>query len=154
MGRSIEFIARGLCLRGDDLLVCVNTKSDYGYLPGGHVEFGESAEAAVVREFLEESGEPVVCGLPLLGMELTFRQGLRDRHEVTLVFPVKHSNLPNEVRSLEAGIRFEWWELSTLAARDLRPAQLRDWILRSVAGRKSASAKMEWISLVVPLHNP
>ncbi len=154
MGGSIEFIARGLCLRGDDLLVCVKDKSNYGYLPGGHVEFGESAEAALVREFLEESGEFVTCGLPLLGMELTFKQGHRDRHEITIVFPVKLSNPLKKVQSLETEIRFEWWELSTLSARDLRPTQVRDWIIRSVAGTKHTPAKMEWLSLVDPLHNP
>lgn len=154
MGKSIEFIARGLCVRDDKLLVCVNVEGDYGYLPGGHIEFGESAEAAVVREFVEESGEPVVCGLPLLGTELTFRQGHRDRHEITLVFPVKQKNSTNEIRSLEAEIRFEWWELSTLASRDLRPAQMKDWIVRSVANKESASARMDWLSLVDPPHNP
>src|SRR5262249_44925533 len=39
----IEVIARGVIRRGRFVLACRNVKKGYVYLPGGHVEFGETA---------------------------------------------------------------------------------------------------------------
>ena len=59
---KIELIARGLARRDNDVLLCLNLKGGYAYLPGGHVEFGESAREALEREFVEESGIQVTSG--------------------------------------------------------------------------------------------
>src|SRR5437870_10907815 len=64
---KIEVIARGVLIRGGKVLLCQNTKHRYCYLPGGHVEFSESATAALAREFLEETGARIgVGGLALV----------------------------------------------------------------------------------------
>lgn len=86
----IEFIARGLVLRGQHLLVCANRKHGYLYLPGGHVEPGESSAAALVREFKEETGLTVEAGRMMLVSENAFTQRDRLRHEINLVFHVEH----------------------------------------------------------------
>lgn len=147
MGKRIEFITRGLCVEDEHVLICVNTAHNYGYLPGGHVDFEESAESALKREFVEECGIDVAVGEPLLGLELSFVQGEKERHEVSLVFPVKRLK-DDPVRSLEPKIRFEWWPLAKLSERDFRPALLRDWIVHSC---RSAERGMVWLSGV---HNP
>jgi hypothetical protein len=64
------------------------------------------------------------------------------------VFPVKQKNPNRDVRSHEAAIRFEWWGLSTLATRDLRPAQLRDWIVHSLPVKEAVCTRMVWLSFV------
>lgn len=49
----------GLCWTGDALLLVNHrglTASDFWAPPGGGLEFGESAEASLQREFLEETG--------------------------------------------------------------------------------------------------
>ena len=43
---ATEIIARIAIFRGQWLLACRNPAAGYYYLPGGHVEFGESAAAA------------------------------------------------------------------------------------------------------------
>lgn len=42
--------------KGDKFLMVGNQKDDYLYSVGGRIKFGESAEEAVVREVLEETG--------------------------------------------------------------------------------------------------
>ncbi len=56
---EIEVIARGLCIRDGKVLLCRHIKQAYNYLPGGHVEFGESATDALAREMMEEAGVAV-----------------------------------------------------------------------------------------------
>lgn len=83
---GIELIARGLFLHHHSLLVCRNLKHSYCYLPGGHIEFGESAADALRRECQEEFGQDVTVGPLVLACELRFNQRGRARHEVTLLF--------------------------------------------------------------------
>lgn len=154
MGRRIELIARGMCVEGGKLLVCVNERHGYGYLPGGHVEFGESATAALAREFVEECGVEVACALPVLGLELAFEQGGKRRHEVSIVFPVKRQGAREQVTSLEPGIRFEWWPIMSLHVRDLRPSAMRTWLATKLAPSSHPPTTMEWVSAMGSSHNP
>ena len=61
-GPRIETIARGICIEDGRLLVCRAKGSSTCYLPGGHVEFGESAREALRREMMEEAGLDVEAG--------------------------------------------------------------------------------------------
>ena len=59
--------AYGLIVRGDEILLCrlsavVPTHQGKWTLPGGGIEFGESPEAAMVREVEEETGLVVEPG--------------------------------------------------------------------------------------------
>ena len=82
----IEFIARGLFVHGGHVLVCWNRKGDYGYLPGGHIEPGESGAEALTREMREETGLDCRVGPLLLTHENRFATRKRVHHELNLVF--------------------------------------------------------------------
>jgi ADP-ribose pyrophosphatase YjhB (NUDIX family) len=82
----IEFIARGLFVHRTHCLVCWNPKGGYGYLPGGHIESEEPAEAALAREMIEETGLACRVGPLLLTHENRFRTRKRAHHELNLVF--------------------------------------------------------------------
>lgn len=56
-----------ICFRGPDVLLITRgkpPKQGEWSLPGGHIEFGEPAEAAALRELKEETGvKAELCGL-------------------------------------------------------------------------------------------
>lgn len=159
--RPIEFIARGLTLwgagkeekEGDRVLVCRNLKHGYAYLPGGHVDPGEAAAEACVREYLEETGMKVRAGRCLLVCEARFTQKGVRRHELSVVFHVEHPDAeaggsPPVVASREPGIGFEWITREHLADADLRPAGMRSWLLgRGWGGSIGDTFGPDWISV-------
>lgn len=133
---TIEWIGRGVLCAGEHVLFCRQTKHGYLYLPGGHVEFGESAARAVEREFEEETGLIVAAGDCCAVAEVHFRQGSRLRHEVNVVFHVERvgtalgRDRPWTVESREKGIDFVWLRWDEIAGADVRPECLRRWMAR------------------------
>lgn len=157
--RPIEVIARGVLLLQHHVLLCRSLRDGHAYLPGGHVERGESAATALAREFLEETGLHVRVGPLLLIHEHGFTQRDKPRHELLLMFHVEHSTFgqPSQARlpaavqlpahlppvpSLEPEIEFLWAPVATLHlpdAPDLRPAEHAAW-LASLSGVQPPAA--------------
>jgi 8-oxo-dGTP diphosphatase len=129
-GLEIEVISRALAISDGRVLLCKNLKHGYFYLPGGHVEFGETAAAALAREMQEEAGIDINVGDLAFVHEHIFRQGRRVRHELNLVFHVELST--DEVESQEDQIAFEWADLRTIGERDIRPDAVRQWLTRPI----------------------
>lgn len=156
--RHIELIARGLCVVRGSVLICRNLEGGYGYLPGGHVEFGETASDALVREMAEETGASVRIGACLLVAESTFRQRGSVRHELNLVFhmelalsPPTHAGTALAVApaSREASIGFDWVLPSQFGEADIRPAWLRPWLAQrstTMAMQPTNNTRCEWLS--------
>ncbi len=131
----IETIARGVAVSDHSVLLCHDLRGGYAYLPGGHVEFGESAEDALAREFLEECGEPVAVGSLITTFENRFIQRGKPRHELNLMFHVEHASAwPRRVESLESDIAFAWIAISALREANLRPNSIMGWLERFCAG--------------------
>ena len=130
---QIEVIARGILLRSSQVLLCSSVKGGYLYLPGGHVEPGESCVEALEREIMEETGLRVVVGPCLLVAEVRFDDGRQKHHELNIVFHVEHcaGPLPAEVESRESGIGFAWRDLSSLVDLDVRPGAIQAWMTSS-----------------------
>ncbi|MEM8835821.1 MAG: NUDIX domain-containing protein [Planctomycetota bacterium] len=147
---EIEFIARGVATFDAHILLCENAKYGYFYLPGGHVEPGESAAEALKREFEEELGVSPDVGPPLLVLEHRFGQRGRPRHEVNVVFHVEHIELaeqpapPAAPQSREPELRFHWVDTARLLELDVRPEPIKAWML---ARPDSAGAdRPDWLS--------
>lgn len=128
-----EFIARGLLAHQGRVLLCKNLKHGYFYLPGGHIDFAESARDALAREMVEECGQSVEVGPLLLTSEISFQGPKREHHEINLVFHMEQlgglATPPDQVASIEKHIGFEWVELAQLHETDLRPDQLKAWLM-------------------------
>jgi len=134
MGRSksIELIARGVCVEGGGMLLCHSKGASNTFLPGGHVEWEESARAALEREIEEELGLDAEAGRFLGVVEHKFLQGKNEKahHEINLVFSLEIPGIdPREApESCESPLEFFWTRLSELPDSQLEPWPLRDLI--------------------------
>lgn len=133
--KHIEVIARALIRQADQVLLCQNKKKAYYYLPGGHVEPGETAANALARELKEETGQSLPIGPPLFACEVLFHDGLCAKHEYNILFHVEHST--PAIRSLEPGIAFVWADQAAVADLDIRPAVIRAWLAAGGLSRTS-----------------
>jgi len=118
---GIETIARGVCVRGGKLLLCRAKGGATTYLPGGHIEFGETGRQALVREVKEELGLDAETGAFLGVVENSFMQKGRPHSEINLVYELLLPDAAAEAQ--EDWIEFEWRDLSDLS--DLLPADFR-----------------------------
>lgn len=121
-----EVISRGILLEQGRVLLCRSVKDGYAYLPGGHIEFGEPAIAALRREYLEECGIELGQGHLVAITEELFEGPKRVHHEVNLVFHVERKGLfgLEPPRTREPKILFEWIPLAECGSTDIRPATI------------------------------
>lgn len=121
----IETIARGVAIADGRILLCKAKGGSSTYLPGGHIELGESSREALVREMKEETGLDVETGRFLGAVENSFVQKGKRHSEINLVYEMKLPPEAKEVRALEDWIEFEWRELSALESANLLPEAFR-----------------------------
>ena len=104
------------------ILLCRAKGGATTYLPGGHVEFGETGRQALVREVKEEMGVDAETGAFLGVVENAFEQHGKPHAEVNLVYELKVPSA-TPARACEDWIEFEWRELAHLD--DLLPTAFR-----------------------------
>ena len=123
---GIETIARGVCVRDGKLLLCRAKGGSSTYLPGGHIEFGETGRQALVREVKEELGVASSTGAFLGVVENAFLQHGKPHAEINLVYELELENgeLP-PLNSQEDWIEFEWCDLNRLDEANLLPPAFR-----------------------------
>lgn len=116
---GIETIARGVLIRDGKLLLCKAKGGATSYLPGGHIEFGETGREALVREMREEAGVEC-CTKDFLGVvENSFLQHGKKHCEINLVYSMQIDD--EEITSKEDWIEFFFQPLAKLSEAHLLP---------------------------------
>jgi len=104
---KIHLIARGVLISDGNIILCRVKGKDWYFLPGGHVENGESSKEALLRELREEIGEKDYKITSFIGVcenifpldEEMFQQ------EVNIIFKVEVSK-KNLIFSMEKDLEF------------------------------------------------
>jgi 8-oxo-dGTP diphosphatase len=137
MGPAIELIARGVLIGPRGILLCQSVGQDNTFLPGGHVEHGESATAALARELQEELGMRVKVEDFLGALEAVYTHEGRVHHEVNLVFGISSPTLVRRAKltASESHINFSWQPINALTDANLLPKPLRALIPQWTRGK-------------------
>ncbi len=137
--KSMEILVRGVLVHNGRLLVCRTGDAPIVYLPGGHVEFGETVKEALGREILEELGCRATVGSFLGGIQHSFIQQRQLHWEINLVFTMTAEGLPSDEGmpiASEDHLSFEWVELERLEKAGLEPRALCRQLPLWLAGLK------------------
>lgn len=127
----IENIVRAVILNSEksEILLARQIGKDYTFLPGGHIENGETAHNALDREIVEEIGTEGKVGPLLWTVENIFTDADGNNcHEVVLYFLYAYyERFYNfKVDSLEDHLEFLWVNLDDLEFFNLKPAILTE----------------------------
>ena len=126
--KHIETIARGVCILNGKVLLCLPKDRSYSYLPGGHIEFGETGREALVREMKEETGLDATAGDLLGVVESSFVQKGEKHCEINLIYEMKireeGRGKREEVQALEDWICFDWVPCDRIDTVNLLPPEM------------------------------
>lgn len=132
----IHVLARAVLIKEDHILLCKtqDLECNFFFLPGGHVEHGESAENGVLRELKEEGGIEGTIKRFIGCFEYSFEPGQNSKchnHEYNLYFEVDVESLPfqAEIPQMEKHVKLMWLPLSRLTEIDFRPQPLKTILL-------------------------
>jgi 8-oxo-dGTP diphosphatase len=132
MNKNIHVLSRAVIIDQGHILLCktLDLPLNFYFLPGGHVEHGESVETTLLRELMEETGAEG-CIKRFLGcLEFSFEPGhssICHNHEYNFIFEVESETLKMgiPIPQHEAHIELVWMPLSKIAEIDFRAEPLR-----------------------------
>ena len=131
MEKHIETIARGVCIIDGKVLLCLPKDRSYSYLPGGHIEFGETGREALIREMKEETGLDATAGDLLGVVESSFVQKGEKHCEINLIYEMRlrdqGSGIGDQVRSCEDWICFDWVDCDKIDSANLLPPEMKPY---------------------------
>ena len=132
---NIHVLSRGVIIDQDHILLCktLDLLISFYFLPGGHVEHGESASTSLLRELMEETGAKCKIKRFLGCLEYSFEPGhssLCHNHEYNFIFEAESESLKigNQIPQLEAHIELLWMPLRRLSEIDFRAEPLRELV--------------------------
>lgn len=122
-GGFVETIARGVAVLDGKVLICRAKGGETSYLPGGHIEFGETGAEALRREVKEELGVDATVGKFLGIVENSFLQHGKRHCEINLVYEMELDGAASVAQ--EEWIEFEWWPVAEIDAAKLLPEAMK-----------------------------
>lgn len=125
---TFHYLVRAIVERDGSFLLTREKGSAFSFLPGGHVEPGEAAVAALKRELREELGIEGRVGAFVGAIEHAWTDDRGRAHqEVNLLFRVAAESLAGrEAASREPHLEVFWCEPGAFGRVDLRPEPARE----------------------------
>lgn len=127
-----ERIVRAIIENEGYILLCKHLKKSHFFLPGGHIEEGESPEQALARELFEEIGRSVEIKTFITEVTNSFWEGGEEREEVFYVYKVLLDSY-DKIKSKEDHIAYEWIPIEGLEEIDFKPqkalSEIRKYVL-------------------------
>lgn len=135
MQEKIHLLVRALILKGNQILLTKGVGSKFTFLPGGHIEVGESAKKSLERELKEEMGIEVRVGKYLGALEHSFSLDDGFQHEINHIFLVELVNNEQKIKSKEEHLNFLWVNVDEINENNLEPAPLRKIIPKIIKNK-------------------
>lgn len=129
--KLFRYRAAAIIIENDCVLFAGNEKNDYLYSVGGGVHIGETAEDAVKREVLEETGINYEIDSLAFIHENFFEENNADWHEVSFYFLMKSRGTQEfKSDSYTQGVRetMHWIPIADLDKYKAYPTFLKDKI--------------------------
>jgi mutator protein MutT len=128
-------LARGVCTNENgEVLVAFNKEGGHYFLPGGHIEIGEPARKALMREMIEETGAEVQVGALVGVIEHAFEHKGELKHEYNFVFIMALTDPSQAVKSREDHLSYRWYTIDALENINFRPQKMLKLVERVVDG--------------------
>lgn len=124
--QNIENIVRLIIKKEDKILLCKSKEQGHYFLPGGHVEFGDSLEKTIYKEMEEELAlkEDDLFDISFRNyLENTYGEGEKMHHEINFIFETKLKE-GIEIKSQEDHIDFEWISIHDVNKINLLPKNI------------------------------
>lgn len=134
-GLQFDFRVAAIAIHRGHVLLLRVEQHDFWFLPGGHVEIGELADAALLREMREETSLDVRIDRLVWVVESFYTLEGRRHHElafyylVTIPAGAAQLDISKEFYGEEENgtqLTFRWHRLDTLANLNLQPSFLRN----------------------------
>lgn len=133
---EVEICARAVIRNRGKILVCWHKLKKYYFFPGGHVDFGEAAESALMRELKEEL-DIRVKKVSFIGIVENIYKDKDDKekhHEINLVFEVFAEKTKD--KSKEDHIDFVFLDSKEFQKEKILPLSLRKSIIKWLKDKK------------------
>jgi 8-oxo-dGTP pyrophosphatase MutT (NUDIX family) len=133
-GLQFDFRVAAIAIYRDHVLLLRVEQYDFWFLPGGHVEMGEHADAALLREMREETGLDVRIDRLVWVVEDLYTLESRRHHELGFYYLVTpppgaaQLDLSKEFYGMEetgTQLIFRWHRLDALANLNVQPSFLK-----------------------------
>ena len=149
---KIHVLSRAAIIHDDKILLCktLDLEISFYFLPGGHIEYGESAENCCLRELREEIGSECTIKRFLGALEYRFEPGhssICHNHEYSFIFEAESELLKSDkkIACPEKHIELVWMPISSLQEIDFRAEPLRKLLPQWLKGNSEEKFISEMI---------